>query len=167
MTTLCSGQVGSFILVHPIGFEPAAFRVGVIRPSNGNPLRRKEFSRFAQFFGIYGKSPESLRHNDSGSFANSRQIVVSNSSFQPFNQLFCRIHTILCLSLRYRHIGIRRIARLDVKLINISAVPENPLQRRPGGDCLSAQENKAVPLQELPRSFQSQPFRAFSIACWQ
>ena len=32
VSSTCSNWVGSFILVRPTGFEPAAFRVGVLSP---------------------------------------------------------------------------------------------------------------------------------------
>ena len=38
----------SLHMVRPAGFEPVAYRVGVLRPSKENPLRHKGFSRFAQ-----------------------------------------------------------------------------------------------------------------------
>ena len=40
------------IMVCPTGFEPAAFRVGVIRPSNRKALRRKGLVGVAQICGI-------------------------------------------------------------------------------------------------------------------
>ena len=43
-------------LVRPTGFEPAAFRVGVIRPSNRKTLRRKDLVGVAQIFAILKKN---------------------------------------------------------------------------------------------------------------
>ena len=48
------------ILVRPTGFEPAAFRVGVIRLSKGKPLWRKGFSRFARFSQLLGERPGAI-----------------------------------------------------------------------------------------------------------
>lgn len=47
-------------LVRPTGFEPAAFRVGVIRPSSQKPLRRKGLVETAQISGILKKNLGSL-----------------------------------------------------------------------------------------------------------
>ena len=49
-----------FSLVRPTGFEPAAFRVGVIRPSSWKALRRKDLVGIAQIFGILKKNLRSL-----------------------------------------------------------------------------------------------------------
>ena len=38
-------------MVRPTGFEPAAYRVGVIRPSNRKTLRRKDLVGVAQISG--------------------------------------------------------------------------------------------------------------------
>ena len=38
-------------MVRPTGFEPAAFRVGVIRPSSRKALRRKGLVEIAQISG--------------------------------------------------------------------------------------------------------------------
>jgi len=43
-------------LVRPTGFEPAAYRVGVIRPSNRKTLRRKDLVGVAQIFAILKKN---------------------------------------------------------------------------------------------------------------
>ena len=43
-------------VVRPTGFEPAAFRVGVIRPSSRNPPRRNGLIEIAQIFGILKKN---------------------------------------------------------------------------------------------------------------
>ena len=43
-------------LVRPTGFEPAAYRVGVIRPSSRKPLRRNGLIEIAQIFGILKKN---------------------------------------------------------------------------------------------------------------
>ena len=43
-------------MVRPTGFEPAAFRVGVIRPSNRKTLRRKDLVGVAQIFAILKKN---------------------------------------------------------------------------------------------------------------
>ena len=47
-------------MVRPTGFEPAAFRVGVIRPSSRKALRRKGLVGVAQISGILKKNPGSL-----------------------------------------------------------------------------------------------------------
>ena len=49
-----------FSLVRPTGFEPAAFRVGVIRPSSRKALRRKGLVEIAQISAILKKSLGSL-----------------------------------------------------------------------------------------------------------
>ena len=41
-------RICQLIMVRPTGFEPAAFRVGVIRPSNGKALRHRRFIGFVQ-----------------------------------------------------------------------------------------------------------------------
>ena len=51
-------------VVRPTGFEPAAFRVGVIRPSNRKALRRKDLVGIAQIFGILKKNLRSLAGQD-------------------------------------------------------------------------------------------------------
>ena len=51
---------GGSLLVRPTGFEPAAYRVGVIRPSNRNALRRKGLVGAAQISGILKKDLGSL-----------------------------------------------------------------------------------------------------------
>ena len=43
-------------MVRPTGFEPAAFRVGVIRPSSRKALRRKGLVEIAQISVILKKS---------------------------------------------------------------------------------------------------------------
>jgi len=43
-------------LVRPTGFEPAAFRVGVIRPPNRKALRRKGLVAITQISGILKKN---------------------------------------------------------------------------------------------------------------
>ena len=43
-------------LVRPTGFEPAAYRVGVIRPSNRKPLRCNGLIMIAQIFAILKKN---------------------------------------------------------------------------------------------------------------
>ena len=53
-----------FSLVRPTGFEPAAFRVGVIRPSSRKALRRKGLVEIAQIFGILKKNLRSLAGQD-------------------------------------------------------------------------------------------------------
>ena len=49
-------SVSFFVLVRPTGFEPAAFRVGVIRPSSRKALRRKGLVEIAQISAILKKS---------------------------------------------------------------------------------------------------------------
>ena len=43
------------LLVRPTGFEPAAFRVGVIRPANWKALQDNGLVGIAQIFGILRK----------------------------------------------------------------------------------------------------------------
>jgi len=43
-------------MVRPTGFEPAAFRVGVIRPSSRKALRRKGLVEIAQISAILKKN---------------------------------------------------------------------------------------------------------------
>lgn len=50
-----SGSDASFV-VRPSGFEPLAYRVGVIRPSNRKTLRRKDLVGVAQIFAILKKN---------------------------------------------------------------------------------------------------------------
>ena len=47
-------------LVRPTGFEPATFRVGVLRPSKEKPLKRKGFGRIAQFLQHLRKMPGAI-----------------------------------------------------------------------------------------------------------
>ena len=47
-------------MVRPTGFEPAAFRVGVIRPSSRKALRRKGLIGVAQISAILKKNLGSL-----------------------------------------------------------------------------------------------------------
>ena len=47
-------------MVRPTGFEPAAFRVGVIRPSSRKALRRKGLIGAAQISGILKENLGSL-----------------------------------------------------------------------------------------------------------
>ena len=47
-------------MVRPTGFEPAAFRVGVIRPSSRKALRRKGLVEIAQISAILEKNLGSL-----------------------------------------------------------------------------------------------------------
>ena len=47
-------------MVRPTGFEPAAFRVGVIRPSSRKALRRKGLIGVAQISGILKENLGSL-----------------------------------------------------------------------------------------------------------
>ena len=56
--------VSFFVLVRPTGFEPAAFRVGVIRLSSRKALRRKGLIDVAQISGILKKNLGSLTGQD-------------------------------------------------------------------------------------------------------
>ena len=47
-------------MVRPTGFEPAAYRVGVIRPSSRKALRRKGLVEIAQISAILKKDLGSL-----------------------------------------------------------------------------------------------------------
>ena len=118
------------ILVRLTGFEPAAFRVGVIRLSSRKALQ--------------GKASEVFRGNS--------QIVVC-ALCQQFHQFPCGIHAIPCFLFGHRHIRIRWIAGFNIKLVYIRTVSEVTFQRRPCRSCLSAQEYKAMPVQQF--------------ACWQ
>ena len=55
-------------MVRPTGFEPAAFRVGVIRPSSRKALRRKGLVGVAQISAILEKNLGSLAAQDSRGF---------------------------------------------------------------------------------------------------
>ena len=63
-------------MVRPTGFEPAAFRVGVIRPSNRKALRRKGLVGIVQISAILRKTSEALQGKASEVFRDSSQIVV-------------------------------------------------------------------------------------------
>mgnify|MGYP000136241269 CR=1 FL=1 len=54
-----SGSDASFV-VRPSGFEPLAYRVGVIRPSSRKALRRKGLVEIAQISAILKKNLGSL-----------------------------------------------------------------------------------------------------------
>ena len=64
------------ILVRPAGFELVAYRVGVIRPSEENPLDHKGFSEVAHFSVCLQKTSKALAAQRLQAFFNSRQIVV-------------------------------------------------------------------------------------------
>ena len=51
-------------MVRPTGFEPAAYRVGVIRPSSRKALRRKGLVEIAQIPAILKKALGSLTGQD-------------------------------------------------------------------------------------------------------
>ena len=51
-------------MVRPTGFEPAAFRVGVIRPANRKALQGNGLVGIAQIFGILKKNLRSLAGQD-------------------------------------------------------------------------------------------------------
>ena len=67
-------------MVRPTGFEPATFRVGVIRRSNAKPLRRSRFVDYAQFKTETMEKPRAVALQRFsvvlGIFQNSSQIVV-------------------------------------------------------------------------------------------
>ena len=74
-------------MVRPTGFEPAAYRVGVIKPSSRKALRRKGLIGVAQISAILKKTSEALQDKASEVFCDSSQIVVcaghmSRSSIQ-------------------------------------------------------------------------------------
>ena len=56
-------------MVRPTGFEPAAFRVGVIRPSSRKALRRKGLIGVAQVSGILKKNLGILAGQDFRGFS--------------------------------------------------------------------------------------------------
>ena len=62
-------SVSFFVLVRPTGFEPAAFRVGVIRPSSRKALQCNGLIGIAQIFGILKKNLRSLAGQDSRCFS--------------------------------------------------------------------------------------------------
>ena len=76
VSSTCSNWVESFILVRPAGFEPVAYRVGVIRPSSRKALRRKGLVGVAQISAILKKTSEALSDRASEVFRSSSQIVV-------------------------------------------------------------------------------------------
>ena len=82
-------------------------------------------------------------------------------AIQNLYQFLRRLHTVLCLRFRHRQIGIRWVARFNVKLIDIGTIPKRLLQRSPGGNRLSAQEYESVPLLEFTRIFEELPFQGF------
>ena len=63
-------------MVRPTGFEPAAFRVGVIRPPSRKALRRKGLVEITQIPAILKKTSEALQGKSSEVFRDSSQIVV-------------------------------------------------------------------------------------------
>ena len=74
----------SSFLVRPTGFEPAAFRVGVIRRSNVKLLRRSRFSDSAQIRTANTEKPRAVARQRlpviSSIFQNSSQTVVRCST---------------------------------------------------------------------------------------
>ena len=70
-------RVRLFTLVRPAGFEPVAYRVGVIRRSIGKPLGANGFVGFDRFAKFDKKTLEALRCNASRVFLDSSQIVVN------------------------------------------------------------------------------------------
>ena len=56
-------------MVRPTGFEPAAFRVGVIRPSNRETLRRKGLVGVTQISAILKENLGSLTGQDFRGFS--------------------------------------------------------------------------------------------------
>ena len=67
---------GGSLLVRPTGFEPAAYRVGVIKPSSRKALRHKGLVGIAQISAILKKTSEALQGRASEVFCGSSQIVV-------------------------------------------------------------------------------------------
>ena len=63
-------------MVRPTGFEPAAYRVGVIKPSSWKPCGARAWLRLHKFPAIYEKTSEPLWRKGSGGFRDSSQIVV-------------------------------------------------------------------------------------------
>ena len=71
-----------WFLVRPTGFEPATFRVGVIRRSNAKPLQHSRFSDSAQNRTEIERKPGAVAPQRlpviSGIFQNSSQTVVND-----------------------------------------------------------------------------------------
>ena len=67
---------GENIVVRPTGFEPAAYRGGVIKPSSRKALRRKGLVEIAQISAILKNNLGSLVGQGSEAFRGSSQIVV-------------------------------------------------------------------------------------------
>ena len=63
-------------VVRPTGFEPAAYRVGVIKPSSRKPCGARVWLVLHKFPAIYEKTSEPLWRKGSGGFRDSSQIVV-------------------------------------------------------------------------------------------
>ena len=63
-------------VVRPTGFEPASYRVGVIKPSSRKPCGARVWLRLHKFPAIYEKTLEPLWRKGFGGFRDSSQIVV-------------------------------------------------------------------------------------------
>ena len=63
-------------VVRPTGFEPAAYRVGVIKLSSRKPCGARAWLRLHKFPAIYEKTSEALLDRASEIFRCSSQIVV-------------------------------------------------------------------------------------------
>ena len=132
-STRTNAESPQAIVIQRLGdFSSVEYRImiGVIRPSSRNLLQRKAFETF------HGSS----------------QIVVC-ALCQQLHQFPCGIHAIPCFPFGHRHIRVRWIAGFNIKLVYIRTVSEVTFQRCPCRSCLSAQEYKAMPVQQF--------------ACWQ
>ena len=99
-------------MVCPTGFEPAAFRVGVIRPSSRKVLRRKGLVGVAQISAILKKNSEALSDRASEVFRGSSQIVVCAPRRSCDSVHLCDLIDELFHVL---DIGVRCVLRIDLR----------------------------------------------------